>query len=868
MLQRTKRLTGVIICLLHLGVLPTTIKAQTFDWETLPPTEPAKIWKINQNRQLETFIQPSQMAAFTETKRITVVIESVVINDKRDLFSNDAEVAIISRWAEGGGASDPMLVGLVQVSEGKAAVVKVPVTGPRYWTGVNSYDLRLEMWEIDDEKVSAMLGSQKLQYANVKDQLRGITGSLTSAAVTPHEAALSALIQPLLMAIVKYIEKPDKLFRSRVELTTAPQPGGTAVLPLTPGRYVIEYQVPNRTKRVLAAGMALQDDFSLTQRPSGGGPISNYLVLRIDVTDAGEGTQAEQDARRRIAEFRNNIRVQAGNLLPEMIRNLVPTSTTPIDEIIGQLELSDLKKRYEIRRFRSTDENKIKALEWFIDQVRDGRVPIGVGDTTPLFTTNQVRDAVNFVSKLVTGVRPVLDTDEPDEVLNAWRGLVKSASATAGRPSRVFSVDGSTFRLEKGLDDWYFEGKLVPLLNNAVTNQSLSPDSVNQVKRALRQYLETVEITTPDNRLTADERRQVLTKFRTLFEGAEIQPPIATGSAAAQAQTYLEWLKDKNLYVEVVSASTQTQPSVLRAGDWTRALLKHVDAKLTELANPNGTANPALFTQVIKPILQAMESSEGPFTSPEAKQKLANWLKDHTDADMKTDVAAWREYFAAFPTTLTSRDVAGRITIIRPDAFNNRLRIVQEAVTGLLRAGQQTSTPLVGNPVRGALQEATAIFESAPLTPQQERKLLDLFEAVGQVFGSKSQYLDLINERQGSTFLVTFREGQLVSGRPNYFSGPSIIESLQGIVNMTNEERERQLRRAVAFITSDSGLADTRSRQTILDLLIGPQGLTDFSASEADQFASKAWRYWLVESKPIWHPEVRRYIRSNQPPTG
>jgi hypothetical protein len=219
--QKRHQLVFVLTTFFWLCALPTAIRAQGFDWETLPPTEPAKIWKINNNRQLENFTPPTQMTPFNEMKRIAVGLESIVINDKRDLFSGDAEVAIIARLAEGQtGPSDPMLVDLAQVREKKAAVIKVPLIGPRYWSGVNSYDLRLEMWEIDSNKVSAMLGSQQLQYGDIKQRLRSITGSLTAAAVTPQEAALAAVIQPILMAIVKHIEKPDKLLRSRIATIT------------------------------------------------------------------------------------------------------------------------------------------------------------------------------------------------------------------------------------------------------------------------------------------------------------------------------------------------------------------------------------------------------------------------------------------------------------------------------------------------------------------------------------------------------------------------------------------------------------------------------------------------------------------------
>jgi hypothetical protein len=843
--------------------LTDALKAQSFDFETWPPTEPPKIWRVNASRQLEDYVQPAQLPPFNELKRITVTLESIVINDKRDLFSRDAEVVIIARVGEGPtGSADPMLVDLAEVSERRAAVIKVPLIGPRYWTKVDSYDLRLEMWEVDKNKVSTALNGQQLQYGNVKQQLRALTGSQTLAAVTPQEAALTAVLQPILMAVVKHIEKPDKLFRSRVEFTTTPQPGGTAVIPLQTGRYVLEYRIPGRTNRPLAAGTRLRDDFSLDSPPSGGN-ISNYLVLNVKVDEAADGSAEQQEARSQLEEFRNRVRSNGASLLPDMLRRLLP-GESPTDQLIAQLELNDLKKRYEVRQMRTPVAQRIKALEWFIDQVQDGTIPLGVSSSTPLFTSTQVRDATTFASELVVGAKPVLTSDEPKEVLAAWRGLVKSASAEGNAPRRVFVTEGTHYRVREGFDKWYFEQKLKPALVSVGTAQPLDPESVKRLKAAVRDFLGTIELTDPEKRLTAEEKAAVLEAFKVLFQDSDIQPPTASGSAPAQAQTYLEWLKNPNLHVEVATGGGRNSDVRLRAGDWVKAMLKHSDSKLTTLANQNttGSAIPTLFNDVVRPILAAMASPDGPFATPESKQKLANWLKDHTDANLETDVSAWRTYFAQFENRLTARDIAGKPTIIKMDIFDARLRTVQRMVRELLDEGQN----LTGVPLRNRLQPVTNIFQTASLTPQQESKLLAVFQDVGAVFTSKAQYLSLIDESQGGTFFVTFRDGQLFSGRPNYFSGPDIVASLQNFRRFDDNERDGQLRRAIAFITTEAGQADQQNRQLIYDMLTGPQGLTDFSAPDTERFNVQAWKVWQVDFRPTWHGEVGRYIKSNQPP--
>lgn len=154
----------------------------------------------------------------------------------------NAEVAVIARYKEGDvGTNEPMLIGAVQAREKQAAVIDVPLIGSRFWTGTTKYSVGLELWEVDSDKVSAKLGSTDYSYGSMKTLLRGLTGSATSAAVTPHETALLSVLQPLLMAVVKHFEKPDPLLRVKFFATTANDPTQPAQLPLAPGRYVLEY---------------------------------------------------------------------------------------------------------------------------------------------------------------------------------------------------------------------------------------------------------------------------------------------------------------------------------------------------------------------------------------------------------------------------------------------------------------------------------------------------------------------------------------------------------------------------------------------------------------------------------------------------
>src|ERR1044072_7588073 len=189
---------------------------------------------------------------------------------------------------------------------------------------------------------------------------------------------------------------------------------------------------------------------------------------------------------------------------------------------------------------------------------------------------------------------------------------------------------------------------------------------------------------------------------------------------------------------------------------------------------------------------------------------MANWLKDKTDSILETDVSAWRTYFAQFENRLTARDIADKPIIIKMDIFDARLRTVQRMVRELLDEGQNLTGVLLLN----RLQTVTNIFQTASLTPQQESKLLAVFQDVGAVFTSKAQYLSLIDESQGGTVFVTFRDGQLFSGRPNYFSGPDIVASLQNFRRFDDNERDGQLRRAIAFITrSEEHTAELQSHR-------------------------------------------------------
>jgi hypothetical protein len=197
----------------------------------------------------------------------------------------------------------------------------------------------------------------------------------------------------------------------------------------------------------------------------------------------------------------------------------------------------------------------------------------------------------------------------------------------------------------------------------------------------------------------------------------------------------------------------------------------------------------------------------------------------------------------------------------------NKLRTFQNVIGGLLEETRQnTNFQLDGVNLRNRLQPVTNILRTSTLTPQQERKLLDVFGDVGAVFSAKNDYFRLLDDRDGNTFFITYRDGQLFSGKPLYFDGPTILAALQNMGGVNDDAaRDAQLRRAIAFITSEAGNNDQQSRQAIFEILTGPQGLTDFASPDGDRFTTQAWRQWLIDFKPVWHGEVRRYIRSGQP---
>lgn len=754
------------------------------------------------------------------------------------------------------GTNEPILLNAVQARRQQASTIDVPLIGSRFWTGTTKYSIGLELWEIDSEKVSAKLGSQEYSYGGIKTLLRGLTGSATSAALTPHETALTSFLQPLLMAVVKHFEKPDSILRVKFFAGTANDPGQPALLPLVPGRYVIEY--PARPgNRSLASNLLLNSDYTVApnqQLPSGN-RLPNYVVVRVDVSQGNP-----QVYRSDLIAFRDRIRTQSEVLLPSALRNIVQ-GQTPTDLLIGQLELNDLKKRYEIRLARETA-NPINALQWFVDEVEVNRRNSGNAGT-PIFSSHQLRDAVGFVSDRMR-IAPTLDTDDPTKVFEAWRELIRSASVTGGMPVRTFVKDNTNvFDVSSGFDAWHYDRltSRIRAIRNA--NPSNEIAFVSQSKAELRAFLQTVEETDPRRRLTSSERQGVLTKFRELFvdEPGALGSPSVDGSDQARARALSEWIRAPQLSFEVLSNNQDTLR--LRAVNWVPSIISKANRALEELHrdNPNNSNPlPALYNQVLAPVINALESTDPAFVSAENKQILANWLAQHSVENFGTDAQRWRTYYN--DGQLYVYKISGDITIVRESPFRNALLAINRLVEDLLgRFRQDPNFEMRASVLRPRLAPIRDLLRS--FTGQPERKLLNGFAPIA-TFTSKTQFSELVDARVGSTYFVTFKNGQLYSSQEEFFDPADIVDKLGQFASLTDNEREKQLWRAIRYLTSQN--ANEASKAEILGLLTGVQGVTDFvPTTQEASFNLEDWQRWYFEQRVTWNATARRYVRTIVP---
>ena len=146
-------------------------------------------------------------------------------------------------------------------------------------------------------------------------------------------------------------------------------------------------------------------------------------------------------------------------------------------------------------------------------------------------------------------------------------------------------------------------------------------------------------------------------------------------------------------------------------------------------------------------------------------------------------------------------------------------------------------------------------------TGQQERKLLDAFRPIA-TFTTKAQFKELVDAGRGSTYFVIFKQGQLYSSQEmnEYFDPADIIERFAAIELHSDNERDKLLWRAIRFVTSKnlSG-GEAYFRETILDILVGENGITDFSSVSKERFSFDSWWKWYFEGRPRWNASTSRY---------
>jgi len=821
-------------------------------WEFLPPSDPGKIWVVvdaNRHYTLTEVQEPRNWEKFTEMTLLTVTLETIVINDRKDLDRN-AEVAVIAQYGDSLAEAPDMMLDALRISDRQAGFVNLRLIGPRFWTDIRNYDFRLALWEIDQDIVSSRIS--RTSYQSVKDVLRGLTGSGTSSAVTPHETVITSAIQPVIAAIARHFEKPDPLFRSRFEAGTVWQDGHPAFLPLRPGRYLVEFVEPGRTGRRLTTATTLNRDYSLQNPPPGRGHLPNYVIIRVETVapKAEEEGIFEQQALARLEAFRARIRDQASSLLPPSLKKLFG-GTSPTDELVARLELADLKKRYGYRRTRTSP---VEALRWFVSRVESEKT----GNDTPILSTEQLRDTADFLRNHIND-GPVVDSDSADRVFMAWSGFVGS--------DRDFEFDSATgkFRVTKGLDSRCFDQMKAGVASTANLPEAAR---VPALKEKLKLFLMTIEDREPRTRLTTREQTAVLERFRTLFAQPGLLPPEASGSAAAQASTDAEWLNRPWLHLQL---RDDRQTVSFQASRWTDVTLTRAEKRLDEYAATPGRIEPELYEKVLRPVFNALASTNGEVYTNDDKERIVGWLRDHTVVDLKADEAAWRKYFADRAPLLLVEEIGGRNKIRQRNPQDDDFKMVQVKVAEWLRKCEKDPNfNVIAPKLIDELKEVTRAVRAAE--GEQEKRLVDLLNS-WRVY-SKEQYLQILGDStrspSGMIFHATFRGKALYSSRGDYYDPLRILASLNALAGSRVEEadREGEVFRAIAYLGWDHATLDSRIQ--VYDSLVR---LTDFATDDASQrYSVEAWQKWWNESRPVWNGDVNKFVRTvlptaeNKPP--